>query len=278
MHIFYLDESGDTGVLSSSTSSIQPIFTIGGFSVSASQIPHITNDFILLKRLFFPSLFPDRQPFLDSILTEIKGADLRRVIRKGGRNKVRHVLGFLGKVLALLESVDARIYARVWVKPIGGTFNGRAVYTYSVQDLAARFQSFLDKSASNGIVIVDSRTKGLNTRVSHSVFTQKFRSAGDAFPRIAEMPVFGHSDNHAGIQIADLLCSALFFPMAAFAYCLGAVSNVHVDRSYQILRDTFGLRLHNLQYKGTNTDGTKRWGIIVSDNLSGKSPLKMFFP
>jgi hypothetical protein len=32
------------------------------------------------------------------------------------------------------------------------------------------------------------------------------------------MPTFGHSENHAGLQLADLVCSALLFPMAMDAY------------------------------------------------------------
>ena len=38
----------------------------------------------------------------------------------------------------------------------------------------------------------------------------------DAYDRLMEMPMFGHSDNHAGIQAADMICSAFLFPMAAF--------------------------------------------------------------
>jgi hypothetical protein len=65
--------------------------------------------------------------------------------------------------------------------------------------------------------------------VSHSIFTQKFKAEGDQYPRVLEMPTFGHSNNHVGIQIADLLASALLYPMATCAYCRGHVSNVHVD-------------------------------------------------
>jgi hypothetical protein len=40
------------------------------------------------------------------------------------------------------------------------------------------------------------------------------------------MPLFGHSDNHAGIQAADLLCSAFLFPMATYMYCLGHIKTI----------------------------------------------------
>lgn len=42
------------------------------------------------------------------------------------------------------------------------------------------------------------------------------------------MPLFAHSDNHVGLQVADLLASTLVFPMAAAAY--GAPEgNVHAS-------------------------------------------------
>ncbi|MEV2265794.1 DUF3800 domain-containing protein [Nonomuraea africana] len=51
------------------------------------------------------------------------------------------------------------------------------------------------------------------------MFTQKWRTGGDPFAPLSEVPLFAASDNHAGLQIADLLASTLVFPMAASAYC-----------------------------------------------------------
>jgi hypothetical protein len=39
-----------------------------------------------------------------------------------------------------------------------------------------------------------------------------------------EVPSFGHSDNHAGLQLADLICSAFLWPMAMHAYCEGHIT------------------------------------------------------
>ena len=53
---------------------------------------------------------------------------------------------------------------------------------------------------------------------------------GNLYPRILELPLFGHSDNHAALQIADLVCPALLFPMAAQTYCTGHyAANPHVQ-------------------------------------------------
>ena len=54
--------------------------------------------------------------------------------------------------------------------------------------------------------------------VSHSIFTQKFSPAARNYQRLVELPTFGHSENHAGLQICDIVCSALLFPIACFAY------------------------------------------------------------
>ena len=70
-----------------------------------------------------------------------------------------------------------------------------------------------------------SRNNGKNLRVSHSIFTQKF-GAVPKYERLVELPTFGHSDNHAGLQLCDIVCSALLNPIACFAYCAGHVNNV----------------------------------------------------
>jgi hypothetical protein len=158
-----------------------------------------------------------------------------------------------------------------YVKAPGGPFDGRAVYTFSVQALAAYFQHFLDTQDRRGIVVLDSRTKNLNTQVAFSIFTQKFCAAGDGYPRIIEMPTFGHSDNHAGIQLADILCSTLLFPIAAHTYCTGHVQSVHVDPRFGDVRRRFGPALDDLQYR--YQDGTGRWrgGLVVSDAIGRRS-------
>ena len=85
------------------------------------------------------------------------------------------------------------------------------------------------------------------------------------------MPVFGHSDNHAGIQAADLLCSAFLTPMAVHAYCLNHINNLHVHDDYHRIRSQFGERLKNMQFRYENNQGRWRGGVTVSDALCRKS-------
>jgi hypothetical protein len=96
--------------------------------------------------------------------------------------------------------------------------------------------------------------------------------------RLMEMPMFGHSDNHAGIQAADMICSAFLFPMATFVYCQGHVTNLHVDLQYYRIRDLFGDRLKRLQFRYQDANQWWRGGITVSDALGHQRGGVLFGP
>jgi Protein of unknown function (DUF3800) len=278
VRICYVDESGDTRPLASSTSAEAPVCVIGGVVFEQDAVPSLTREFLRLKQRRFPKLAPRRGRLHERVLCEIKGSDLRRTLRKGrGRNARRHTLGFLDRLLALLEEHEAQIFARVWVKEIGGGVNGRALYASSMQALCSCFQRLLDEHDDHGFVIADHRTPALNVPVSHSVFTQKFKHSGDEYDRILEMPTFGDSRNHVGIQIADLLCSALLFPMATYAYCRGHVTSVHVDNGFSVLPERFGQRLGRLQFR-FDEEERKRGGITVDDRLGHRHGGLLLYP
>lgn len=102
--------------------------------------------------------------YLDCIKKEIKGADLRKQIRKS-RNQSRHALGFLNEVLRLLEKYNARIMGRIWIKGIGTPLNGKKIYAYTMQQMATHFQHFLDCRDENGILIADFRDAAIAVRL-----------------------------------------------------------------------------------------------------------------
>lgn len=220
---------------------------------------------------------PRNGPRLDCMLAEIKGADLRRAMRDGARRRNRrHALGFLASLVQLLEDYDAQIVGRVWVKEPGRAIAERALYTSSIQAICAYFEHLLCTRGAEGLVVADSRTPALNTSVSHSVFTQKFKLAGDEYGHILEMPTFGHSDNHAGIQIADLLASALLFPMATNAFCQGHFRSVHVQNDFELLRRRFGARISRLQYRYHDASRRYRGGVTVDDRIAHCSGGRLF--
>jgi len=176
----------------------------------------------------------------------------------------------------MIERYDGCIFGRVWIKGIGEPFNGRSIYTTSMQSTCSTFQKLLESFNNQGFIIADSRNKPLNTNVSHSIFTRKFQIRGDDFPNLVEMPLFGHSDNHAGIQIADLLCSAVVFPMAVQTYDQGYVNNVHT-RNYAPLKARYATRLRELQFRYEDTqDHRWRGGITVCDAIAHRGGGELF--
>lgn len=262
-------------MLPSSTSNIQPVFAFIGIAFNAGIVGDLTREFLELKRRFFPGIHKSAH-YLDDILVEIKGADIRRNIATGNRRSSRAAFGFLDNLFTLIEKHDGRIIGRIWIKGIGKLFKGRSVYTFSMQDSCSTFQKYLEFVDDQGFIIADSRNKRANTNVSHSIFTRKFQANGDNFSSLVEMPTFGHSDNHAGIQIADLICSAVVFPMAIQSYCQGYISNVHT-RDYSQLKSRYRSRLQDLQFRYQNpADNRWRGGIIASDAIAQRSGRALF--
>lgn len=279
VHICYVDEAGCPGPLPSATSNIQPVLVVCGLVFKQTAVHDLTTEFIRLKRLFYPTSLPTGSMPLEWILVEIKGSELRKNCVDPSRRLRRHAFGFLDKVLALLKTFDCHVVGRVWVKGIGQPFNGRSVYTSSIQYIHQWFNEWLTLTEGHGIVVCDSRDQALNRIVSYSIFTEKYRVGGDKHPRILEMPTFGHSENHAGIQLADLVASALLFPMAVDAYCAGAVSSVHVRPGYGEIRSRYGPRLEGLQYRvedSAHTPPRLIGGLMVDDQV-GKRPRSLMF-
>ena len=182
MYICYVDESGDLGALSSpAASNDQPVLVIGAIFVETSRLEAITSDFLNLKYRFFPGLAYPSANHLDRIIPEIKGADVRRNALQGNRNQQRQAYGFLDKVLKLLETHDARLVTRIWIKESGQPFNSKSVYTSSLQAVYSYFDTFLIEKNDFGFCIADSRDKPKNVNVQchrrpHPSTTQCFRN------------------------------------------------------------------------------------------------------
>ena len=83
--------------------------------------------------------------------------------------------------------------------------------------------------------------------------------------------MFGDSENHAGVQIADAATSALAAPMACYAHCRGHIRSPHADTKYGVLKHGFGRRLAQLQFRYLGPDGRTRGGLTVCDSLTQRS-------
>jgi hypothetical protein len=277
--ICYLDESGDTCPLASSSppSHITPLIVIAGLLIDQQKLLAVTHEFLDLKSRFYPGLMPRHPHHLSRVLVEIKGADIRKAARSHDKQEQRSAIGFLENVVSLLERHQIKLLSRVWVKAIGARCNGKAVYTYSTQSICAGTQHLLARMNDNGIVIADSRSPALNANVAHSIFTQKFKAEGDEYNRLYEMPTFGHSENHVGLQLCDLVASALLFPIAAHTYCAGHVTSVHVQPKHKSLKQRFAARVCRLQYRYQDpVSGKWLGGVVVSDELTKRSGAEMF--
>ncbi len=267
-----MDEAGCLGVLPSSTSNVQPVFCLAALIIPQKNLLDITHEFLTLKREFNPNYAQNLNHDLDLILYEIKGSNIRSDIKSSSRNKSRRSIGLIDKTLRILEKYECKLLARGFIKEPGGSFESNSVYTSSVQSICLDYNHFLDSVDSTGIIIADSRKKAQNNKVSHSIFTKKFKQSGDEFPRILEMPVFGHSENHAGLQISDWVVSSLLFPIMSYVYCSEYVNNIHVNPKYKVIKDNFVDRLKGLQYRYKTKDPNTgkdcyKGGITVSDGI-----------
>ncbi|MCU1717298.1 DUF3800 domain-containing protein [Pseudomonas sp. 5P_3.1_Bac2] len=276
MHICYIDESGDSQQVNSATHNQQPMLVIAGLFVDAGCINRLTEDFIRLKRKYYPKRFATVHHALDVLLTEIKGSDIRTDIRKNPVNSpiTQHHFRFLDEVLAICKAQNVKLVSRIWVKSYGQHLNDKSVYSISAQNIAKRFQHYLIEQSSRGMIIADFRDPVRNRYVAHSVFTQKHKlgNGGDAYPSIEETAVFGISDNHACLQITDLICSSLLAPIAGRAVCNGPFNNVHTHAHYDAIAQRYTKRIRAMQFN-CSYDGQRLWGVTVKDPHQRKTTI-----
>jgi Protein of unknown function (DUF3800) len=195
--------------------------------------------------------------------------------RSPSRNKRRKAQRFRKELLKLVTAHDCRVLGRVWVKEPGKSMAPVASYCYAVRDIARHFSQYLQAGNAEGILIADQRTQAANIGVAQSVFTQKWKTGGDPYPFLREVPVLADSDNHAGLQMADLIVSTLVFPMAADAFCATRPGAPHSSPHYHEVRTEFGPALKSLQFRYRDETGRWRGGLVVSDP-GGQGPARCY--
>jgi hypothetical protein len=247
---------------------------IAGLIVEAGHIPALTRDFLAFKRRFFPGRFT-RGHALDHVLTEVKGGEILQMTRSDSRNKRRQADLIRRELLDMVEAYACRVIGRIWVKETGKSLKPEATYCYAVQDIALHFSQFLLGGNTQGLLIADGRSKSLNVPVAHSIFTQKWRTGGDPFTPMMEVPLFAHSDNHVGLQLADLIVTTFVLPMAAHAYG-AALTSAHSSGRYRAVHLDYGPRLRDLQYRYRDETGRWRGGLVVSDPVGKRSGSLLF--
>lgn len=280
MHLCYVDESGKAEVLTKADSDQQPVVVIGGVLLPETNLRQVTHDWIALKAAFYPEIRKAAsQGWLDAILHDLKGTKVRHGFKSGAaRRKGKHSIGLVDGTLKLLEQHGGQLVARIWVKALDEANDAMPLYQSSLQFICSAFNSQIPKD-ERGLVIVDSQTYWHNHLLAHSVFTQRFGRKA-RHEKLADMPVFGHSDNHAGLQIADFLCSAVLAPIACGVYA-GTYShwNTHCDSGYLDIRDRFGTRLEALTFTWENKQlGRESSSVVVKDPVGRRSSALMWSP
>ncbi|MEU6440490.1 DUF3800 domain-containing protein [Streptomyces sp. NPDC047046] len=275
MHLCYVDEAGNGQTLDPARPDAPPVLVVGGFTVPRNHVRSLTWAFLDVKKHYRPQL-RNAEQLSDVIQHEIKGADVRKNLRAGNHGWRRAAMELISSLLDMLEAHEARVLARVWIKEEGQAFDESGVYPSSVAALNETFQAQLAHEHSRGMMVLDSRTKVKNAPNVHCVTTRKYRAGGDVLRGVIESPVFGHSDTHTLLQVADLLVSSLLFPIACHAYLSDVSWNVHCDDAYAPLREQFGHRLKKLQFRYQDPSRKWRGGIVVSDRRTRQSSSLMF--
>lgn len=278
MHLCFIDESGDAEALRTDLPDSPPVFVLVGVTVPRPSVNDLTWDYLALKKELNPSLC-ERQ-LSELIAFEMKGATLRKDLRKdrGRRNVRRRAYRALDKVFALLEAHNCQLVGKIIVKvPDHHTpMKDRAVYSRAIAEMAETFQSQLAAADTEGMMILDARTKVKNVPSVMGITTRRFKSGGSHYPNLVESPVFGHSDTHVPLQIADILASAVLFPIACTEYCADLSWNAHPHPRYRDIKERYGERLQKLEYRYTGADGQRRGGFQVIDPIDHR-PTHLLF-
>lgn len=277
MRILYLDESGDHTMLTSSPNPGTSVcLALVGVVVQVEALRDLTRAFLELKSLhlhvkaYSPHL-------LERTHAEVRGSALRKAWQEGA-GAASHQLSeqSLDGLFDLMEGYATPAFGQAFIKSEGRPFYGQQSYELALRHACETFQALLDEADDFGAVILDARNDAKNRETAHTIFTRKFAKAEDAFPRIIEIPTFANNLNHAGLQVADWVASALVQPMTSRTFRSDASwSGSGNDSGYDALIDRYLDRLTARQYfysKG----GERLGGLVVSDLHGGRASTDLF--
>jgi hypothetical protein len=279
MYICYIDESGDAGTLDLTDVNLNPLFVITGLVIEHTRLINLTFDFLKIKSRFFPNRFAPPMFPLDRIKEEIKGNDLRKYLRGDNRRNYQLSIGFIDSCVSLLRANDVRLLGRGLIKAPGRINSDEAFYGRSMMHIYQHFNAFLEEKREWGFVIADGRRPAQNQKTTHVIFTQIHKVSGSAYPRIVEIPAYGQSNNFAMLQMADIICSAVVFPMlidVSGDYLIGS-GNKHISAKYSSVRDRYKTDIKEMQYRYLNMRGTWIGGLLVTDGTGRKRSASLLF-
>ncbi|WP_394940816.1 DUF3800 domain-containing protein [Psychromicrobium sp. YIM B11713] len=270
--ICYIDESGDEQQLRTATD--PPLFVMAGLIVDHENAKNLIMEFLQLKKQYNPMLAKDDIRLSEILKFEVKGSELRKEIRSGNRRAWRRSYGFLDRVIEMLERHNVSILGEIYVKNAGPL--NPWVYAEAVAALALQFEAQLRAAQVPGAMVLDASTKTKNVPSVNRITTERFKRGGDPFRHLIESPVFGHSDAHVVLQLADIISSAFLFPMGCAAFCNSLIDNVHIADQYADIRTRYGPRLRLLENRYQDMTGKKVGGVRVHDHMNMQPSIALY--
>lgn len=273
-----IDESGDLVLLTEWAGQGMPLFVICGVFIDRDVATDLKRDFLVARRRIF------RHSPHDPLLAELyehegKGSKLRRRVRKGSSD--RTAFEYLNAAIGLMEVYGVRFVGSVRVKEPNRPFAEMATYDKILCALTSDFHHYLESNGTLGQLTFDGRSKDQDLSAQRALCDHKYNPHHpsqilDRLPLLAGIPTPGDSKIHFGLQLADLLASALLFPMAMAAYSGAEPTNAHVSPAYRAITSAFGPRLFALQYRYRGKGRQRRGGVLVSTHDRHLSPEKLF--
>ncbi|MDR3280531.1 MAG: DUF3800 domain-containing protein [Synergistaceae bacterium] len=279
MYICYVDESGDAGTFDICDVNLNPLFVITGLIINHASLVKLTHDFLKIKSRFFPKRFAPPMFPLDGIKEEIKGNILRKHLRGRDKRSYQQSIGYIDACIRLLKENDVKLLGKALVKALGKKNSDEAFYGRGMMHIYQHFNSFLELKQELGFVIADGRRPSQNEKTTHVIFTQLHKSSGNSYQRIVEIPVYGQSNNFAMLQMADMICSAVVFPMLMDVYgnYLSESGNKHISPQYSSVRSRYKPDVKNMQYRYQDSLGVWRGGLMISDGTGMNRNTSMLF-
>lgn len=234
--VFYIDEAGTPHKhMIPIKGGTNPIFTLAAVAFPLELWRARDREFLDLKRHYFPGKMGN--PVVRDEHVEIKGNEL--TAPRNASSRSRHA--FLKNVITFIQNHSGMCFGITVLKnPVTPT-SPESIYTHALQLLVERFNIFIDKHPDydNGILICDSRSKGLNGNDNLTVIKSHMsyifgHSQGKTYTNILEAPLFADSRFCAGVQIADIYASLLYTTQYEFHFSRdpNAASNGFLNYSH----------------------------------------------
>jgi hypothetical protein len=207
----YFDESGDEQPLRRPDELL--VFVLVAIVVDQAHIGKLQQDFLALKLQTLSAR--DRQTIGTSALVkfERKGSQFRRALKQQKRGSRRASLGFLDAFIQIPESNQISIEFACRLK--GSARLSSDSYAESVAEILTSVNNHAQLHDARFLAVLDSRTHAKNAPTVAYVFDQ-MTTAHQPLSRLIEPPLFGHSDAHILLQVADVLASGMLAPMLSY--------------------------------------------------------------